>query len=91
MDIVYFMYASRTTFFAIPLLIVAIGGMYSERSGVINIALEGIMVIGAFGRCSFYQYDTGKFKRSGTLLISHCDCRCYWWNISPLLHAFALY
>ena len=44
MDIVYFI-MQQTMFFAIPLLIVAIGGMYSERSGVINIALEGIMAV----------------------------------------------
>ena len=47
MNILYFV-VQQTMFFAIPLLIVAIGGMYSERSGVINIALEGIMVFGAF-------------------------------------------
>lgn len=52
MNTIYFI-AQQTMFFAIPLLIVALGGMFSERSGIVNIALEGIMVMGAFISISF--------------------------------------
>ena len=45
--------------FASVLLLVALGGCFSEHSGVINIGLEGIMVIGALGGALVMKYMAG--------------------------------
>ena len=59
MSVVYFIF-QQTMLFTIPLMIVALGGMFSERSGVVNIALEGIMTMGAVTGILFFNMTGGK-------------------------------
>ncbi len=66
MNDLYFLF-SQTMIFSIPLLIVALGGMFSERSGVVNIGLEGIMIMGAFTSILFI--NTMENIISGQLLL----------------------
>lgn len=87
MNIFYFV-IQQTMFFAIPLLIVAIGGMYSERSGVINIALEGIMIMGAFFGILFLNRH-GTSESSQWMLLAAIGIAGLAGGLFSLLHAFA--
>ncbi|MBP3758893.1 MAG: ABC transporter permease [Firmicutes bacterium] len=49
----------QTMLYAIPLMIVALAGVCAERSGVINLALEGIMIFGAFMGVIFVRMFQG--------------------------------
>lgn len=57
----------QTFIYAVPLMIVALAGVFAERSGIINLALEGIMIFGAFAGVLFVNlmqqagvYDAAK-------------------------------
>ncbi len=89
MDIIYFLF-QQTMFFAIPLLIVALGGMYSERGGVVNIALEGIMVMGAFLGIFFINIMQSSQTLSGNLLfLSAILLAGFVGGVYSLLHAYS--
>ena len=47
---------NTTLVFSTALIFTALGGMYSERSGVVNIGLEGLMVSGAFAAAVATEY-----------------------------------
>ncbi|SHK13878.1 ABC transporter permease [Hespellia stercorisuis] len=87
MNTFYFV-IQQTMFFAIPLLIVAIGGMYAERSGVINIALEGIMVMGAFTGIFFINIFQSSLSGQMLLLLAILVSGVTG-GVFSLLHAFA--
>lgn len=87
MNSVYFI-VQQTMFFSIPLLVVALGGMFSERSGVVNIALEGIMIMGAFA--SIFAINLLQDTIHGQLLlIIAIIIAMAAGTIFSLLHAYA--
>ena len=71
--------------YTIPLLLASLGGLYSERSGVVNLGLEGLMLVGCFAAALVIHSLQGVVPL--TLLISigllAAGILC------SLLHAFA--
>jgi simple sugar transport system permease protein len=60
---------SSTIAYGVSLLLVALGGMFSERSGIINIALEGIMIFGGmFGSIFLSLVASSSFAQNAPQL-----------------------
>lgn len=85
---IVFMIVQQTMFFAIPLLIVALGGMFTERGGVTNIALDGTMIMGAFTSIMFIS-KMGDTMSGQSLLILAIFVAAVTGGVFSLLLAFS--
>ena len=68
-----------TLIFASVLLLVALGGCFAERSGVINSGLEGIMVVGALGGAlvmKFLPVSVGAFPMVALTILASALFGC---------------
>ncbi len=89
MDTLYFLVQQMMTY-SIPLLIVALGGLFSERCGVVNIALEGIMIVGGFASILFINFMQNMGVMDGQiLLICAILIAAISGGLFSLLHAYA--
>ena len=74
--------------FTAPLVIVGLGGMFSERSGVVNIALEGLMLIGSFATAIFVSLTYDVYGTESMIWLSLLVGALAGGLVS-LLHAYA--
>jgi general nucleoside transport system permease protein len=75
--------------FTIPLLITALGGLFSERSGIVNIGLEGLMIFGAFAGSLTIYYLQGVWTNHTLVLWTGLIMAMVAGILFSLLHAFA--
>ncbi len=73
MSIFYF-FLQQVLLFSTPLIVAGIGGMFCERSGIVNIGLEGNMIIGAFCGSLFLHFGaaglTGQWAFIVAMIVS---------------------
>ena len=69
MNVFYFI-IQQQMFFMIPLMVVALAGMFSERSGIFNIALDGTMIVGAFCGTLFLNQTQDALSGQSQVLLA---------------------
>jgi len=74
--------------YTIPLLLTALGGLYSERSGVVNLGLEGLMLVGCFAAALVIHLLKNTLP-AGLLIPAGLTAAAIAGILYSLLHAFA--
>ncbi len=84
----FYFFCQQVLIFSIPLVVAGMGGMFCERSGIVNIGIEGNMIIGAFCSAMFLNLGagglTGQVAFLAAMLIAGVSGMLY-----STLHAFA--
>ncbi|MBA3921142.1 MAG: ABC transporter permease [Nostocaceae cyanobacterium] len=89
-------YVAASLRLAVPLAFAALGGLYSERSGVLNIALEGMLLTGAFtsAAATFYTGNVwigvlAALVFGGLVGLLHAFL-CVTWRVDQLVSGLAI-
>ncbi|WP_423786665.1 ABC transporter permease subunit, partial [Holdemania massiliensis] len=78
-----------TLMISAPIIIAALGGLFSERSGVVNIALDGIMLVGAFVTAAVVVVLDPSGANSKTAILIGLAAGTLAGMVFSLLHAYA--
>ena len=69
-EIINYTLIASTVRLSTPLIFAALGGLWSERAGVINIALEGMMLAGAFSAAAVTALTGNAWVGVGAALLA---------------------